>query len=269
MSHAVAVSLFRLAVHCALAGLAAWVGAMISTPSAVAQERPAGLAPAAHALVGGTVKTTPTAEPFVGTVVVRDGLIVAVGPVGEVAVPADAEPIDCEGLFLYAGFLDAATDRPLDEGKMPEPADGRAVNTSRYVLAATRTDNRRGLTPEFPAQDALSDDDDAMKELRAAGFTAVHLVPRGRIAAGRTSLVTTADAPLRETLAAEGLFAALDLSPQPGRSYPNTLMGTFAHLRQALSDAERHRLHRELWDAGAAGVPRPPADPTLDAFAAV
>ena len=250
-------------------GLAAALLAAALSPTAPAQERPAGLASAASALVGGMVHPAPGAEPFVGTVVVRDGLIVAAGPADTVTAPADAEEIDCEGLHLYAGFLDAATDRPLDEKRMPDPADGRKVNQSRYVLAATRTDNRRGLTPEFSAQQALAEDGKAMKALREAGFTAVHLVPRGRIAAGKTAFVTTADAPLRETLAAEGLFAAADLSRLAGREYPNTLMGTFAHLRQALADAKRHTLHRELWEDGAAGVPRPPADPALEALAEV
>ncbi|QDT17991.1 amidohydrolase family protein [Alienimonas californiensis] len=240
-----------------------------AAPPAPAQERPAGLAPAAYALVGGTVRTAPDAKPFVGTVVARDGLIVAVGPTDQVAVPPDAEKIDCTGLYLYAGFLDAATDRPLDEGRIPDPAAGRDVNQTRYVLAATETDNRRGLVPAFPAQEGLSEDDKTAKSLREAGFTAVHLVPRGRIAGGKTALVTTAQAPLRETLLTEGLFAALDLSQLSGREYPNTLMGTFAHLRQAFADAERHTLHQKLWAEGAAGVPRPPADPTLEALAAV
>ena len=215
------------------------------------------------------MRTAPGAEPFVGTVVARDGLIVAAGPTDDVAVPADAREIDCAGLYLYAGFLDAATDRLLDESKLPDPVDGRAVNQSRYVLAATRTDNRKGLTPDFPAQDALKESDETAKSLRAAGFTAAHLVPRGRIAGGRTALVATAEAPLREALLAEGLFQAMDLGKLPGRDYPNTLMGTFAHLRQALADAERHTLHKRLWAEGAAGVPRPPADPTLDALAEV
>ncbi len=252
--------------------VAAWLIAapqVARPPAADAQERPAGSAPAAYALVGGTVRTSPDAAPFVGTVVARDGLIVAAGPTDKVAVPADAEEIDCTGLYLYAGFIDAATDRPLDEDRMPKPDPGRKINQSRYVLAATQSDNRRGLTPQFPAEDALAGDDKAAKSLREAGFTATHLVPRGRIAAGRTALVTTAKAPLRETLLADGLFAAVDLSRLPGREYPNTLMGTFAHLRQALADAERHTRHQRLWKDGAAGVPRPPADPTLEALAEV
>ena len=247
--------------------------ALLFVPTfAAAQERPAGLAPAAYALVGGTVRTAPGAEPFVGTVVVRDGLIVAVGPADAVAVPADARELDCDGLFLYAGFLDAATDRPLDDANVPDPTEGRSVNTSRYVLAATRTDNRKGLTPDFDAQNGLSDGDattKAMDALRGAGFTAAHLVPRGKIAGGKTALVSTAKVPLRESLLAAGLFQAMDLSPMRGRDYPNTLMGTFAHIRQAFADAERLTLHKELWAENAPGVPRPPIDPALEGLADV
>ena len=253
-----------------LAALAPLLLLAAAAAPAPAQERPAGLVPRAYALTGGTVRTAPDADPFVGTVVVRDGLIVAAGP--DVRAPADAEEIDCDGLFLYAGFLDAATDRPLDGAKIPDPVEGRDVNTSRYVLAATRADNRKGLTPDFEAQNGLSGGKATTEEidaLRDAGFTAAHLVPRGRIAGGKTALVTTAKVPLREALLATGLFEAMDLSPMRGRGYPNTLMGTFAHLRQAFLDADRNTLHKKLWAEGVAGVPRPPADPTLDALAAV
>ena len=238
-------------------------------PNLSAQERDAGFRPAAFALVGGTVVTAPGAEPFVGTVVLRDGSIEAVGPKADVAVPPDAEEIDCDGLHVYAGFIDAATDRPLDQEKLPEPADGRKVNTSRYVLAATRPDNRRGLTPEFPAQEALASDGKATAALRKAGFTAAHLVPRGKLAGGRTAAVTTADVPPREALLADDLFAAVELTALGGRTYPSTLMGGFAHLRQALLDAGRLTKHRALWDAGVKGLPRPPADAALETLARV
>ena len=44
-----------------------------------------------------------------GTVVVRRGLIEAVGEADKVAVPYDAEVIDGKGLVVYPGFIDLFT----------------------------------------------------------------------------------------------------------------------------------------------------------------
>jgi imidazolonepropionase-like amidohydrolase len=60
------------------------------------------------ALVGGTVVTSPDAAPIAGGVVVMAGdSIIAVGPKGEVEIPADAAVIDCTGGTVLAGFWNA------------------------------------------------------------------------------------------------------------------------------------------------------------------
>jgi imidazolonepropionase-like amidohydrolase len=57
------------------------------------------------ALSGATLYVSPTEAPVArGAVVIRDGKIVAAGPDGAVQVPASATVVDCEGLFLVAGF---------------------------------------------------------------------------------------------------------------------------------------------------------------------
>src|SRR5690606_16126255 len=56
------------------------------------------------AIRGGTVHTLAGGEPFVGTVLIRDGRIVEVGP--EVAVPAGAEVVEAEGMQVYPGLFD-------------------------------------------------------------------------------------------------------------------------------------------------------------------
>ncbi|MCA9738848.1 MAG: amidohydrolase, partial [Gemmatimonadetes bacterium] len=42
-----------------------------------------------------------------GTVLVRGGRIVAVGPAASVEVPADAETVDLEGRWVVPGFINA------------------------------------------------------------------------------------------------------------------------------------------------------------------
>jgi imidazolonepropionase-like amidohydrolase len=57
------------------------------------------------ALIGAKVYPSPT-DPYIdnGSIVVRDGQIVAVGPSSTIKIPRDATIIDCQGLVVIAGF---------------------------------------------------------------------------------------------------------------------------------------------------------------------
>ena len=76
----------------AMAVAAAWVVAPAARPRI-------------YAITGGTVITAPGQRIEGATVVLRDGLVEAVG--AKVAVPADAVAIDAKGSFVYPGFIDA------------------------------------------------------------------------------------------------------------------------------------------------------------------
>src|SRR4051794_22597360 len=70
----------------------------------------------AHALIGGKVIVKPGEEIDSATIVIRDGLIKAVGK--ELTPPDDARIWDMKGLTIYAGFIDpylviGATNHPV------------------------------------------------------------------------------------------------------------------------------------------------------------
>src|SRR5690606_33062660 len=83
------------------AGVAA-VGGCLAAPL-VAQHAPD--PPTTWAIEGARIE--PVSGPTIasGTVVIRDGLILAVG--ANVATPADARVIDGDGLTIYPGFIDS------------------------------------------------------------------------------------------------------------------------------------------------------------------
>src|SRR3989442_5433810 len=59
-----------------------------------------------------------------GTVVIRDGLIAAVG--ANATVPADARVIDGNGLTIYPGLIDASTSLGIPEpSPSPSPSPGQ------------------------------------------------------------------------------------------------------------------------------------------------
>lgn len=57
------------------------------------------------ALVGGTIYASPSATPITGGIVLmEDGKIAAVGFDRAAKVPSQAKVINCEGMFVLAGF---------------------------------------------------------------------------------------------------------------------------------------------------------------------
>jgi len=238
-----------------------------SSPLSIAQapgQRNIGFEPHTFAIVKARLVILPGQEIEQGTLVIRDGLIVGAGT--ETAIPPDAEIIDGSGLTLYPGFIDAATSAFIDPNRIPAPPPGRQIDFSRFALAATPPDNRKGLTPDFVAHEGLKSDAALIEARRKLGFTTILHLPAGRIASGQGSLITTSGLPLRESILASATHSQFQLFPPGGGGYPATLMGAITHLRQAFLDAARLREHRRLYESQVTGISRPPEDPVLEAL---
>src|SRR5687767_14214265 len=67
-------------------------------------------APTAHALVHAKIVATPDRIIEKGTIVIRDGIIVAAG--ADVATPGDARIWDLAGKTVYPGLIDSLTEVP-------------------------------------------------------------------------------------------------------------------------------------------------------------
>ncbi len=136
-----------------------------------------------------------------GTIVVRRGVIEAVGPAREVTVPFDAEVVDGKGLVVYPGFIDLFTTIGQRPGvERSATGRGRPVDLGESPLAATPADNRRGLTPEFEAAGALELNEALAEPRRRLGFTDFLSAPGGAIATGQSALVSLSGLPRREAL---------------------------------------------------------------------
>src|SRR5436190_16064933 len=84
----------------------------LAQPAWAQGQRNAGFESTTFAIVKARLVISPDEEIEQGTLVVRDGLIVAAGK--DIATPSDAEVIDGTGLYVYAGFIDAGTSALLD-----------------------------------------------------------------------------------------------------------------------------------------------------------
>src|SRR5579872_1227667 len=104
--------------------------------------------PAAYAIRDVQVVVEPGTVLPKATVVIRDGLITAIGE--DVPVPPDAVVMEGKGLTLYPGFIDAGTSRGFDSALRRSQTGAPAIeDVAADPLVATKPDNRKGLTPEF------------------------------------------------------------------------------------------------------------------------
>jgi imidazolonepropionase-like amidohydrolase len=247
--------------RCLLIGLPLAAG-LLGLALSLHAQRPGNLKPTVFAIRDARVVTEPGKVLPKATVVIRDGLIEAVG--AEVKAPADALVIDGKGLTVYAGFLDALSNWGFDtslrrsETGAPAPED-----FASEALAATKPDNRKGLTPEFAVRHALKADAEQEDAWRKLGFTAHLIAPDGGLIVGQSALVSLSGAAPREAVLRAPVAMHAAFRGVPGSDYPRALMGLIAHCRQTLLDAGHYQRAWAAFEKGGQAGRRPPLDPAL------
>jgi imidazolonepropionase-like amidohydrolase len=209
-----------------------------------------------YALVGARIVTVSGPVHENGTLVMRDGLIEAVGP--GAAVPPDARVIDVKGLVLTPGVIDGFSGTGLPAAT-PRPSGGAGGGGAAPAGAPAANP----LAPQALALDRVRAAD-ALKA-RDAGITTVLVIPREGVLPGRSVILNlSGDKPEAMVLKQP---AALHLHMATvGRQYPGSLMGTMAYARQALADAARYRDEWAAYERSPAGRKRPRYDSALAAW---
>ncbi|MFQ5507557.1 MAG: hypothetical protein ACE5F1_22570, partial [Planctomycetota bacterium] len=208
--------------------------------------------PRVHALAGGRIVQAPGWILDTGTVVLRDGIIQAVGP--ETQAPPDARIWDCSGLVIYPGLIDAASELEI---LLPESAGKGAAHWNSQVH------------PELDAALLYRADPKAHKALRELGFTAALVHPATGLVQGTGALVSLADRSPNGLVLRTGVGMHLGFPERgqgPARSYPGSLMGGIALLRQTLLDARWYQAAHRAY-AQAPGQERPETNLALAALA--
>jgi imidazolonepropionase-like amidohydrolase len=231
--------------------------------------------PRVYAVTGATIVPAPGQQIESGTIVLRDGLIEAVG--ADVTVPADAVEIDGTDLWVYPGLIDADTELGLKAersgGGSGSSRGGSPFGGGQRRETPAGTAHPLALVhPEKNARDRLlpfeGDRERDAEKYRKQGFTAVHTAPGSGIFRGTGAVILLLDeTPVPEMILRDPAAAHVGLDRgRFGRGYPTSLMGTAAAIRQVLLDAERYR----TWTARYAENPRGMARPEqVAAFAAL
>lgn len=125
------------------------------------------------ALTNATIETVTKGTIQNGTVLLRNGKIEAVG--ANVTIPADAQVIDCKGLFIYPGMIDTGTKLGLLEiGQIPQATDQREEGD---------------VVPQMKALTAINPNATAVAVTRISGVTTTLSVPDGGLFPGTAALV--------------------------------------------------------------------------------
>jgi imidazolonepropionase-like amidohydrolase len=194
-----------------------------------------------------------------GTVVVRNGLIEAVG--ASVRVPADARVIDGSGLTVYPGFFDALTKLGL-----PAPAARPAGGGQQSQQAQSNSNYPSGLRPERRADEELRADETQFEARRNAGLTTVLTVRDDGVFGGQSAVINLAGDSVSAMIVRSPFAQHINFRPIGGGQYPTSLMGTFSALRQMFLDARRLAEMKRLYAADPRGMRRPAADASLEAL---
>ncbi|CAN5888188.1 amidohydrolase family protein [soil metagenome] len=249
-----------------LAGVALWA------PSLAAQRN----APSTYAITN--AKLVPVSAPVIekGTIVIRDGLIAALG--ANVAVPADARVVDGTGLTVYPGLFDAFGSIGIAAGA-PSGGGGRgggggaaaalaAPTTSGRSGNGSTADQPRGVEPESSAADQVKIDEDALDGPRSAGIASALTVSSTGIFQGSSALINLAGPSAASMIVRPNVAQHISFSSGRGfgGGYPGSLMGVFAVLRQELLDAQRYRELKAAYAKNPKNMQRVEFDPSHEAL---
>lgn len=210
-----------------------FLAVLIALPSAASELRQP--VAAVYAIVGVHVVTEPGQRLENATVVVRDGVIEAVGI--QINPPPDARIVEFDASedqpppTLYAGLIEPYL--PI-EMELDEDAERRP---GRHPL----------LRAEF-AFDETHWPAEQVAAYRRAGFTTALLAPTAGLFRGRSLLANLGDGGLASNLLRENVAQHAHLDERaPDGSYPQSLMGSVALFRQTLMDAGWQARARSAW----------------------
>lgn len=185
------------------------------------------------AITNATIVTKPGTVITNGTIILKDGKIANIG--NGIAVPAGAVVQDAKGNYIYPSFIESYGDFSMEK---PKKATGSGQQYDEGRKGYYWNDHIRA---EQDAIDHYKYDEKEAKKMIEAGYGAVQTHLNDGIARGTGMLVAlnnNSDDGTRILKKESGNFFSLKRSDQTRQSYPTSLMGTLALLRQTHFDAD-------------------------------
>lgn len=192
------------------------------------------------------------------TVIIKDGLIENVGQ--NVSIPYDAEIIEADSMFVYAGFIAA-----LSHTGIPKVKE-KSAGPNRDVKRHNPPNDVAGITPEKTVRPLIKATDGSISELRKLGFSMAHVVPKGRMMAGKGSIVSLNGQSVDEMMIQEDMSLYGSLLASTGRVYPATTIGVMSKWREMYHQAKLASQHEKKFKSNPTGIKRPVFDEATKAL---
>lgn len=193
---------------------------------------------------------SPGADPVFGNIVIKNGLISAVGE--NAKLPINAKVLEGDSLYVYAGFIDG-----LSHAGVPKP---KGSNNSRSNKKPNDTGNptneRAGIQPDLTLAKVLKPDDSSVESLRKLGFTMTHSVPYGRMLPGQGAVILLKGETVDEMIYREDAAIFAQLVSASG-VYPGTLIGVMSKFRELYKQAEQMKAYEQMYETSPEGMERP------------
>jgi imidazolonepropionase-like amidohydrolase len=188
------------------------------------------------AVTGGTVYPVSSAPIQNGTVLIRNGKIVAVG--ADVAIPPDAQRVDATGKIVTPGFVDASTQLGVVEiGAVASTRDVSAADSNKIAAA-------------FRVWDGLNSESVGWAPARNEGVTSVVVAPAGGLIAGQAALVDLENGRARD-MVARAPVAMIAQVNDPGAAGTGARGELLSMFRSLLENTRFYKEHRADYDRGA------------------
>jgi imidazolonepropionase-like amidohydrolase len=210
------------------------------------------------------------------TVLIEDGLIEAVGE--NVPIPAGVTVIDGTGLNVYPGLIDALSTWGIAElaapatpaggsrgGAQPAPATPAPSTTPTQPQPRVRgPEDRPNTFTWVKAADLVKPSDRRLETARSAGFTTAVTFPRQGILAGHGAVINLAGENGGDMVIDPSVGLYTTLTTGGFASFPGSLMGAMAYLRQLWIDAAYYRAAKEAYAKDPVAIARPAYDRALE-----
>jgi imidazolonepropionase-like amidohydrolase len=240
--------------------LGVWTG-FLATRTAWGQ----GGEPRTFAIRGAKVVPVSSAPLENATVVVSRGIIIAVGT--NVVIPADAWVIDGKGLTVYPGLIDGFTDVGVAAANSPAPAGDAGARQQPAISRGP--EDRPATTPWRNAADEVNPGDPRVESWRMAGFTTVIAAPKGGMFPGQAAVLDLGGERAGDFVVKAPVAVPVSLQAPGGfRSYPGSVMGGIAYVRQVWLDTNWDTQANAVYEKNPRGIERPKYDRSDAALAA-
>ena len=209
-----------------------------------------------YAITQATIVPGPGRKIEKGTVLIKDGLITAVGQ--NLSIPADAILVKGDSIYVYAGFIDG-----LSRVGVVRPKED--LSKEKVKDPGNPSPERAGITPQNDVRNFLSPLDKSVEELRALGFTTAHVVPHGGMLSGTGAVISLGGSSADEMVVVSKSSLYSELTPSE-KVYPNTVIGVMAKWRELYRQASLTKSYESTYASNRSGIDRPATDRVLEAF---